>query len=502
MSRFVVVVFVLIAVSFACAQHQSVTILHTNDMHASFLPHEAGWVRTEPKPLVGGFQELWFAVDSIRKVKTNVLLLDGGDVMTGTPIADFPYQSSVGGALFEMMNKIGYDAWTIGNHDLDVSQSNLAALTSIAHFATVSANLVDSGGAFPFHNVEYTLFEKDGIRMAVIGLMSRELFHLTNTKNLQGLKVLPLVETAQRVIDRVKPQADLIIALTHEGVDDDSVLAAGTHGLDIIIGGHSHTRLKNPKTVNHVVICQAGSNCENLGEVEVTLENHHMTSANGRLLTLWASHQEVKGPVSTMIAEYKAQVDADFGKELGQLAGDWKRSRSGESSVGNFYADAIKEGCQADVAVANSSSLRKDVPAGPITKLSLVELSPFKNYLCTFPVPGKVLKALVTRYLQATIEGRTAIDLSGIDCQWKKTAAGPEIVTMKVNGQPYGDEITYTMGSTDYTVNQADKYLGFVPAGVVVSGKTISDAMSEKVKRDKTEHGILVPRFQEMQTEH
>jgi len=103
--------------------------LHTNDIHASFVPHEAVWVKENPKPLVGGFNELSFVVDSLRHVKPVTLLLDAGDVMTGNPITEYTYGGAEGGALFEMMNRIGYELWTPGNHDFDISSANLRKLT-------------------------------------------------------------------------------------------------------------------------------------------------------------------------------------------------------------------------------------------------------------------------------------------------------------------------------------------------------------------------------------
>ena len=273
----------LLCVSCSHSQPKSLTILHTNDIHASFLPHEAFWMRSDPKPMVGGFRELWWMVDSIRKAKGEVLVLDGGDVMTGSPISEIDYDGSTGGALFEMMNNIGYDAWTIGNHDLDISQENLRQHTAILRFTTLSANLTDTLGNFPFNNKEYTIVNKSGLRIGIIGLMTPDLFNVTNTNNLRGLSVHSPVETAQRLIDKIQDQCDLVVVLSHEGVDVDSTVAAGTHGLNVIIGAHSHTRLKTPKVVNGVIICQTGSNCENLGEVGLTVENKKVTHFEGKL---------------------------------------------------------------------------------------------------------------------------------------------------------------------------------------------------------------------------
>jgi 5'-nucleotidase/UDP-sugar diphosphatase len=488
----------LLCVSCSQSQPKSLTILHTNDIHASFLPHEAFWMRSDPKPMVGGFQELWWMVDSIRKAKGDVLILDGGDVMTGSPISEIDYKGSTGGALFEMMNNIGYDAWTIGNHDLDISQDNLRQHTAIAHFTTLSANLTDTLGNFPFNNKEYIIVNKNGLRIGIIGLMTPDLFNVTNTKNLHGLIVHSPVETTQKLIDKIQEQCDLIVVLSHEGVDVDSTVAAGTHGLNVIIGGHSHTRLKSPKVVNGVIICQTGSNCENLGEVELTVENKKVTHFDGKLHSLWLRHTPVENELSRLVNEYKLKIDKEYGEVIGTLATDWKRSGRDESNIGNFMVDAIREGANADLCIANSSSLRKDLSAGPIRKLDLFEIMPFRNTLCTFTMTGKEVRAFAQRYAKAMAEGTSSTQVSGLKCTWKRLPDGVAIEHLTINNNEIDDLKSYTCATSDFAVNQADKYLGFIPANVNYSDTTIFQTLLAKVMREKTINSQIERRFEEI----
>jgi 5'-nucleotidase/UDP-sugar diphosphatase len=495
-----VILTILAMLSLHClgAQPQSITILHTNDIHAAALPHEATWIREDPKPMIGGFKELWWTVDSIRHVKNDVLVLDAGDVMTGTPIGEYFYHGAIGGALFEMMNEIGYDAWTIGNHDLDISQDNLRKLTEIARFPTVSANLTDSAGNFPFHNKQYLIVTKGGVRIGIIGLMSRDLFQLTNRNNLRGLKVASPFETAQTLIDKIAPETDLIIALTHEGLDDDSVLAVSTHGLNVIIGGHSHTRLKTPKLINGVIICQTGANCENLGELDLTVDHHSVTSYNGKLIPLWARNDRPENKISKLIDDLDAKVKQEYGEVLGTLEHDWKRSRGGESNIGQFVADATREGVNADIGIGNSSGIRKDLPAGKITKLDLFEISPFHNYVCTFTYTGAEVRQLVQHYVRGAAHGRTSLDLSGIYCEWKRIDGNPEIVSIKVNGKEVEDGKTYTCATNDFIISQGTKYLPVAPVTWNTTSVTVQQALIEKVQHDKTIKGVVEARFQEI----
>lgn len=483
--------------SLAYTQPKSFTILHTNDIHASFLPHEAYWVRSEVKPMIGGFSELSWMVDSVRKAKPVSVLLDGGDVMTGNPISDVEYKGASGGGLFEMMNAMGYEAWTIGNHDLDISQDNLRKLTHIASFPTVSANLVDTLGELTLNNKPYIILKKDGLRIGVIGLMSKELFLLTNTNNLKGLKVLPPAQVAQKYIDEIAKETDVTVALTHEGVDDDSVLAVSTQGLNIIIGGHSHTRLEKPKMVNGVIICQTGANCENLGVLDVTVENHKVTSFDGKLLRLWVQHPKQDNQLAKLIDAIKTKVDREYDEVVGTLVSDWKRGYQGESNIGDFIADAMREASNADVGITNNSGIRKDLKAGPIKKLDLFEICPFRNYLCTFTLSGKDLRAFVKGELESISKGRSSLQMSGITCRWKLQDGNIQIQSLKVGNQDVDDAKQYTVTTSDFIITQADKYLRMTPSSVVTSTTLMFDAMLAKVKKGKSINSQVENRFQE-----
>jgi len=482
----------------SCSQSKTLTILHTNDIHASFVPHEAYWIHSDPKPMIGGFSELAWMVDSLQKAKPVTFLLDGGDVMTGNPISDIEYKGALGGGLFEMMNAVGYDVWTIGNHDLDISQANLRKLTDIARFPTVCANLTDTLGAFPLNNKPYVILKKDGLSVGVVGLMSKDLFLLTNTNNLKGLNVLSPSGTAQKMIDRIGKDVDVTVALTHEGADEDSILAVSTHGLNIIIGAHSHTRIEKPRVVNGVIICQTGANCENIGELDVTVENHKVTSYDGKLLRLWARHEKQDNQVTKLVDEMKAKVDQEYNEVIGTLVSDWRRGSQNESNIGDFVADAMREAAGADVGVTNSSGIRKDLNAGPVKKIDLFEINPFRNYLCTFTLSGAELRKFAKGHIESIARGRSPLQMSGLRCTWKRKEVGVDILSVKVNGQDVDDAKQYVIVTSDFMITQADKYFGMTPASVNCSSLLMYDALVAKVKKEKTVGSKTENRFEEI----
>lgn len=462
------------------SQPKQITILHTNDMHASFLPHEAYWMKTTPKSLVGGFNELAFAVDSIRKIRTATLVLDAGDLMTGNPIADRVFKGAEGGALVEMLNLIGYEGWTPGNHDFDLSYANLLKLASIARFPVIAANLVDEKSGMPITKKEYMIIEKNGLKIGIFGIMSKEYYNLVSQNSTKGVTLLPPIKTAEKMIELLRPQTDLVVALTHVGVDDDSVLAASVKGLDVIVGGHSHTRLKKPKLVNGVIIVQTGSNCENLGILDLTVENLAVAKWNGELHQLWY-HPDRKTVVTALVDSFKTEINKEYSEVIGTYEGDGN-TEGREAGLGVFLCEAQREAANADLGFMNNGGIRKRLSVGPITKQDLFEVLPFRNILVTFSVTGKQVRDIVLH----VINDRPGIQVSGLQCEWKRNAEGKvELVELLVNGKQVDDQATYTGAASDYMMGEAKRYLGIVPPQLTYLNQTVFNAAEKKVRAMK-----------------
>ncbi len=477
------VLLLALAAAEAPSQEKTLTILHTNDIHASFMPHEAYWVKESPPPLIGGLAELKFIADSVRASKRATLMLDAGDVMTGNPITDRRFGGAFGGALFAMLDSIGYDAWCPGNHDFDVSQDNLRALVRIADYPTVCANLVDTAGGYPVGNVPYVILERGGLRIGVIGLISQELYELVNQNNLTGIRVLSPVETAQKFIDEIAPRTDIVIALTHQGVDADAQLAAGVHGLALIVGGHSHTRLRHPKVVDGVLIVQTGSNAENLGELDITVEGGRITKYDGNLIPLWAQGNRPGSGVSAIADSMQKEIDREYDRVIFTLRGNWTRSESRQSAIGTFLADAQREAAGAEVGFMNNGGIRRDVPEGPVSKKTLFEVIPFRNILTTFQVTGEQLRNIMVY----NIEKRPGIQIAGMSGRWKKSPDGGVVFTsIKVGGKPLDLSRSYACAASDFFVGDGKKYLGEEIQNSISLQKTVFDAV-EKIVRERKE---------------
>jgi 2',3'-cyclic-nucleotide 2'-phosphodiesterase (5'-nucleotidase family) len=282
----------------------------------------------------------------------------------------------------------------------------------------------------------------------------------------------------KRLAAVLDPKTDLLIALTHQGVDEDSILAMNVRGLDLIIGGHSHTRLRHPKRINGVLIVQTGSNCENLGVLDLKMEKHHVISYDGNLIPLWYNAARPRNDLSRFIDSMKQVIDQDYAKVIATLKTNWTRGH-GESGIGNFIADAQREAVHADVSFMNSSGIRKDLSAGPVTKRDIFEILPFRNLLTTFPVTGQQLRSMVA----FMIKERTGVQTSGIQCEWKKNEKGEiEFLKFLVNGEPLDTTKTYTGVASDYMMGESEKYFGIKTLQLTVLNGTVFSAIETKVR--------------------
>lgn len=264
---------------FSLKAKKQITILHTNDVHSHIEPFPSN----DPKYAnLGGVARRMSLIQNIRQEQPNVLLLDAGDMFQGTPYFNF-----YGGELeFKLMSKLGYDAATIGNHDFDNGIDGLAAQMPHASFEIVSANYDMSNTIMDGFVKPYKVFVKNGIRIGVFGL-GIELQGLVNKNMYKETVYLDPVEIATDMsrILREEQQCDLVICLSHLGYDyrskdkiSDLKLAQATSGIDLIIGGHTHTFLEKPtiaqnKNQEFVLINQVGWGGIQLGRVDFFLDD-------------------------------------------------------------------------------------------------------------------------------------------------------------------------------------------------------------------------------------
>jgi 2',3'-cyclic-nucleotide 2'-phosphodiesterase (5'-nucleotidase family) len=488
---------VLVVVSVACAPRQQevpraaspqaqsppidITILHTNDIHGKFRDTPATGV--EGSPPIGGFANVSAHVNRERASAPRTLLLDAGDVMTGNPICEYDYALVRGGALIDFMNRVGYDAMALGHHEFDFGPRNIDGMLSLARFPILSANTRRPDGSLSADEA-FHVFDVEGLRVGVIGLTTEELGGIVDRASLAGAKVTPAVASARKIVREIDPQTDLIVLLTHVGVDGDRVLAREVDGVDVIVGGHSHTALREPLVENGVIIVQAGAHNRQLGRLKLTVSDDRVTAHEGELIELWPLDGG-DPDVVRRVGEYSERIERDYGRVIGHLATAWRRSRSAESNVGNWICDRLREYVQSDFAIYNSGGIHKDIPAGPITRLDIFELLPFANLVAKFECTGKELALMLETNAKAAVSGEHSIlQVSGIRYSYVTDARGARIVDATVAGRPVDPEAVYVGATVDYVVfSSPARYLGFDPSRKAAAGSLISDVIARAVEQ-------------------
>ncbi|MCB9778381.1 MAG: bifunctional metallophosphatase/5'-nucleotidase [Alphaproteobacteria bacterium] len=469
-------------------------IAHTNDIHAHYEPEPASWLDGEPA--LGGF----VAIDSwVRSLERQhgadaVLYLDAGDVLSGTPLMEIEARGIQGGAMLDLFEAVGVDAWVPGNHEFDRGFDHAAAFVADSRTPVVSANLrapcsTRALGCAPAlaGSQPWEIFEVNGLKVGVFGLTTSGLSHLTDADTMARLAVLDHAEAAAQAVAALEPQVDLVVALTHIGLDSDRALAEAVPGIDLIVGGHSHTRMQAAERVGDTWIVQAGAYGRLLGVAEV------QTDGEGGIAHLQWQAQELwpdalplapDPDVVRLVDGYSRAVDAVFDVTVGTAETALVRSHGDESPLGRWASDVVRLAAGSDVGIYNAGGIRADLPAGRLTRRDLYEIFPFGNEVVTFDVTGQELIGILLSAAAAEADGgRGAMQLSGLQLRWRVRMGAPELVEVQVGGQPLDLRRTYSVATNSFVATQWQRNLGVEPRDVRGIGRTVLDSAVDLAAR-------------------
>ena len=414
----------------ATAQDVRLTILHTNDTHGHLLPYSYPDTYDPSAPIallksrhnIGGAARRATLVNHVRQEKDHAtLLIDAGDICDGTPFSTEYH----GDADIAVMNALSVDVACPGNHEYSNALPQVRKLIASAKFPLISANsTVKADGQLLYQ--PYVIKNIGGAKIAFLGLLTYDARTYNAAKT--DLVMEEPIETAKRLVPTLRKQADLVIAVTHIGVDEDIKLAAIVPGIDIIVGGHSHTLLPEPLLVPHpsdvsahsvrgTVVVQDFQWAGTLGRLDLTLHRDadgtwHVAKYKGRLLPV-ASDTPEDANVSNVVAGYWNPIKGKYGEVVGEAEGDFA-TKGADHAEYNLVADAIREQMGVDFDIENMGGVRSPLAKGPITYADMVNMDPFGNTIVTFRATGKQIKAMLmqdrprrVRYSLRICEGRT-----------------------------------------------------------------------------------------------
>lgn len=476
----------------------SMTILHTNDFHSRIEPinkydSTCGSKDTEAGKCFGGSARFMTKVkerrDAIQSAGGNVALFDGGDQFQGSLFYTY-YKGKVAA---EMMNAIGYDAMTVGNHEFDDGPEVLAGFIDTINFPILLANADFSGEMALKDKLKgVTVIEKGGEKIGLIGLTPEDTGELSSPG--ENVHFLDAVSTLKGAVQGLEASGvTKIVVLSHSGYNRDKELAAAVSGIDVIVGGHSNTLLSNtqeraagpyPTWIDapgggKTAIVQAYAYGKFLGELNVTWDDAgNVTAAEGEPIVMDASVAEDES-TKTRIAELAGPLDEIRNEVIGKandaIDGDRKNCRAGECQMGNLVADAMlansrDKGIQ--IAIQNGGGLRASIDGGEVTMGEVLSVLPFQNTLATFKLKGAdIVAALENGFSQVEDGGGRFPQIAGLKVTWSPAKpAGERVIAVEVAKDgafaPIDPEAVYGVVSNNFMRSGGDGYKVFATNGM------------------------------------
>lgn len=465
-------------------------VVHTNDMH--------GYYETTETSIgiagVAGLKNYYEAQGA------DVLLLDAGDFSQGSTLVSY-YK---GKNAAEYMAAAGYDAVSMGNHEFDYSfdalLDNMKVLTD-AGVKVIDANVINKETVKSYFDAN-AVFEFDGIKVGVFGLDTSETLTKASPSNVKAVNFLDkeeMFKEAQAQVDELKSAGcDYIIALTHLGVDEESVgrrstdLAAAVKGIDLIVDGHSHTVIDGGEKVGDTVIVSTGSYLANVGTVvidkEAKTEEAKLISAADYAAGTAQYDETVKALVAEDVAEVAEAYSKVFAKTEVHLEGTKQIVRSQETNLGDFTADAYlytaqkysdehELGVNVDCSISNGGGIRVSVEPGDISMDTLVTIFPFGNNVCLVTITGEQLLEVLeasTFCTPETIGGFPQV--AGIEYKldvsvpyengeqypdstyYAPAKPGSRVTIKSVNGKAFDPKAEYTVAVNNFQAEGGDTY--------------------------------------------
>jgi len=467
------------------AEEIKLNLLFSNDVHGGIDAVPATFINPDFPPPLGGAASAATYIELVREYAQEngeaVLLLDAGDFFQGHPIGTM----SEGVAVIKYMNRIGYDAMTIGNHEFDLGYDTLLKTLSLAKFPIVCANIIveETGELIP-DCIPYIIKNINGINIAIIGICTLDTPLMSFPENIKGLKFVDAAETVEKYIKEVKTRgADLIFVLGHLGIpydvesayqydiveghindenrrwpDNAMHVAYKVPGIDVFLAGHIHKGYKKPweEPENHTLLLQNYGYGSNIGHLILTIDTETKTLTgyelpayiDGDLIALF-SEEFIPDPwYKDKIDSMQAVAEKGMDEIVGYAGMHLSRVGAAQSIIGNLVMDAVLEETSADFAFLNLGGVRDDIQEGPVSYRDIFDVLPFDSQVITMEIDGAKLKEIIEVRIAG---GRHGLRIAGGEVEYSKEYPDFERVTnLYIGGEPWDPDKIYTVATTDF----------------------------------------------------
>ena len=514
----------------------TLVLMHTNDVHArieqfnkygGFCDEDAA---NEGK-CFGGVARRMTKIREIRAEFPDALLLDAGDEFQGTLF----FTQYKGEATREFMQTLGYDAMTVGNHEFDAGPETLAKFVQEAGFPVLGANVdAEADPALKGLLKPYTILDVNGTQVGLIGVISPLTGILSNAG--PNVQFTDPVEAVKKYTAELEDQGvKIIVVLSHLGYRADQDLAAQVEGVDIIVGGHTHTFLSNtsdkakgpyPTVVESargepVLIVQDYAYGKYLGFLKTTFSADGVAQSWEGEPILLDANVEQDPEVLARVQELAEPLNELRKKVIGETAVDLDGSREscrfGECTMGNLVTDAILWATEAQgvqIALQNGGGIRASIPKGPVTVGQVLEVLPFGNTIATFEIKGADLLAAlengVSRADNPENEGTGRfLQVAGLRYAWDPSKpVGERIVSVEVRNadgewEPLDPEAVYKVAANNFIRNGGDEYAVFAEKAMNAYdfGPVLADAVMDYIAQHSPVHAEIEGRITQVKAE-
>lgn len=478
----------------AKAEIKEVVLLHTNDIESVYEPLQAVW--RDDIELIGGVPYLASLITQTRAASSTSFLMDAGDIFTGALS-----KKTTGKLPFDLYGAMGYDVITLGNHEFEYGWQSLVETMPRASYPVLNANIVhkDSGTLIA---QPYTILERDGVRIGVVGVMGVDAFYNTTAKFQRAeLTIKDPTKTAQFWVDKIRDEVHMMVVLTHQnrtapmqtnkesdpsvqrGFDEDYAMAGVLKGVHAIFGGHSDNGLLKP--VVHpgtgTVIGLTFGQGMHLGVTRFAVDTRgsEVEFLGGELVPVDAGSLPRDPNTYRMIKQIR-DAYPELTEAVAELAEPAMRRYNRESTIGNLLTDLMREAGNCDIALLNSGGIRADLNAGTVTREHLMNVYPFVDNLTVVELTGAQVRELVAYSLMLPYG---IAQFSGLEISYDGSKPPAErLIGVTLQGQPLIDNQYYTVGTTAFVANGGDGYTVFTEGKVVADDLLMSKIFFEGFK--------------------
>jgi len=468
---------------------KKLTILHSNDMHGDFLAED------ENGKLIGGVSMLSGYIQKVRSEEKNVLYTISGDMFRGSVIdSEFKGLSTI-----EIMNVLGPDVATLGNHEVDYGIGHLLFLEKCARFPIINANLYLTTNQIRLFK-SHIILEVDGMKIMFIGILTEEVLAQARQERLIGsfVDVHEAASEVGKICNAHRTEdIDFTVLLTHIGFDEDKKLATlldPRWGVDVIIGGHTHTLLEEPCVVAGIPIVQAVTGTDQIGRFDILVDTdtNSIDSYTWQLIPVNDSHCPRDIALEELIHKYSSATEEKYSRYITRFAGTYTHpARNQETQLGRLFADLFRDNLGLDVMLLASGSLR--IPEmGPIVTLrELTQMFPFHDEIFRITVTGAQLKRMITHLFRP---GALEDDHS----EFYQFSGGVRVVVsrreqrvteLSFEGAPIADDKLFRVGLQGYHYKNMGDFFGITEeeATAIMPSKVLStnamDVLEENLCR-------------------